>query len=125
MKFFQRRSRSPKTGGEPVETAPVVSGLQTLLDDYLPTPAPPIELPAIPLTAEEKRMLREPLHPRVARILEELHAIKAAAHLAPKSPRIIRFPDRALLEADVAQDETGYWRFVSNPPPDVRLSDGL
>lgn len=125
MKFFQRRPRSPQTAGEPVETAPVVSGPQTLLDDLLPAPAPPVELPAIPLTAEEKWLLEQPLDPRVARILEELHAIKAAAERGPKPPRIIRFPKDDFLEADAAEDGTGYWRFVQNPPPDVRLANGL
>lgn len=61
-----------------------------------PAPLLPPERPTISLTAEEKNMLEQPMDPRVARILEELRAIKVAEEQAPGSSRIIRFPESNL-----------------------------
>lgn len=75
------------------------------------------ELPEgeIALSAEEKGMLKEPLDPRVDRILRGIYADRAAADAALKAGGIISFPSDDSGEHPVAQDADESWRIVPGP----------
>jgi hypothetical protein len=102
-------------------------------DDKIPPPAAPAlpELPARPreisLSTEQESILEKPVDPRVGRILQEIHADKAAAERALKARRIIEFPHGDTGERHVIQDKDGLWRIVPGPAPEqpISLMDGL
>jgi hypothetical protein len=112
MKLFRRRVdaaqpvnqpvASPLTVPEAIPAEPVSAGIQRALE-------------LIALSAEQREILEKPIDPRVERILQELHADKAAAEDALKTRRIIKFPGNDWTDAHVVQDENGFWRISSGP----------
>src|ERR1041384_3555388 len=98
MKLFRR--------GDPVkiDTEPVS------------VPTPPAKPQPIPLNAEQRAMLEQPVDSRVDRILEEIYADKAAAERAIQSRQIIRFPGGGSSKPRVVQDGQGFWRILPPAP---------
>ena len=80
-------------------------------------PAPSQEPRAIPLSADQKRLLEKPVDPRVDRILQEIYADRVAAEAALKTRRIIVFPSADSGERHVVQGDDGFWRIVPGPAP--------
>jgi hypothetical protein len=78
----------------------------------------PVELPPIPLSAEHRAILEQPLNPRVARILAELRDEVAEAQRAMDARRVIRFP-RAGSMGHVVRDSEGRLTFPSGAPPEI------
>jgi hypothetical protein len=75
------------------------------------------ELPEgeIALSAEEKGMLKEPLDPRVDRILRGIYADRAAADAALKGGAINSFPSDDSGDRQVVPDADKSWRIVPAP----------
>jgi hypothetical protein len=110
MKLFRRSAgaaqpvnqlvAAPFTVPESIPAEPVSAGIQRALE-------------LIVLSAEQRAILEKPIDPRVERIMQELHADKAAAEDALKARRIIKFPGNDWADAHVVQDENGFWRISS------------
>jgi hypothetical protein len=78
---------------------------------------------AISLSTEQKRLLENPVDPRVDRILQRMHKIyadKAAAERALNARRATEFPHGNSEARHVIQDENGFWRIVPGPAPEAK-----
>jgi hypothetical protein len=88
-------------------------------------PAPPVSSrtgqvhpPEIALSAEQTSLLKEPVDPRVEKILRKIYSDRAAAERALNSKRITGFANGNFGDRHVIQDENGFWRIVPGPPPE-------
>lgn len=116
MKLFFKRRNTAAPAENPFE--PTTSAAKE--------PPPARELPQIRLSAEQKDLLEQPVHPRVGRIMDEIYADKAAAERAVKSRQILNFPSADSGERHVVQDADGFWRIMPGPAPkEQRLLDAL
>ena len=80
----------------------------------------PTELPVIPLSDEQRRILEQPVAPRVKRILSEIEEERKEMAGAVKSRRIIRFPCAGSGAGHAIRDSDGHWTIVSGPPPEMQ-----
>jgi hypothetical protein len=92
---------------------------EVLAEPTLPPPLPPVvhlrppppSATQIPLTAEQKRILDQPLDSRVGRILREIYEGRLEA--SKGSGQIIRFPSDLSGPQHWTQDEEGNWHILS------------
>jgi hypothetical protein len=75
----------------------------------------PTELPVIPLSDEQRRILEQPVDPRVKRILSEIEEERKEMAEAVKSRGIIRFPFTDSGAGHAIRDSDGHWTIVSEP----------
>ncbi|HEX7517764.1 MAG TPA: hypothetical protein VF345_10825 [Chthoniobacterales bacterium] len=80
----------------------------------------PTELPVIPLSDEQRRILEQPVDPRVKRILSEIEEKRREMAGAVKSRQIIRFPFAGSGAGHAIRDSDGHWTIVSGSPPEVQ-----
>ena len=90
----------------------------------------PKEPPPIPLSAEQKSLLKNPVDPRVDRILQNMQRIypdKAAAERALNARHAIDFRHGDSGDRHVVQDKNGFWRIIPGPvpPPKTDVFDAL
>jgi hypothetical protein len=81
MGFF-RRYRSEAAGQTEAVKLPEAAAPQAALPELQP----------IPLSAEQKAILEQPINPRVERILYQINAARAAAERLLAGRRIVHFP---------------------------------
>ena len=80
----------------------------------------PTEFPVIPLSDEQRRILEQPVDPRVKRILSEIEEERKEIAGAAESRQIIRFPFAGSGAGHAVRDSDGHWTIVSGPPPEMQ-----
>lgn len=113
MKVFRRGAESPqKADNDPLPPQPAPER----------APQPPPAPQKISLSAEQKRILAEPIDPHVDQILQEIYANKIVAEQALNAHRMIDPSKNDSHKRHIAQDKDGFWRIVPGPIPEAPIS---